>query len=443
MHLLGKVITWLIVLAALGGAFMGAYLVNDRVRLRKAAEAEQNKLDVPKRANNGIVKLGAKLAESHGIKDGPAQAISWQPRLTVYGRVVPNPQATIEVRAPFAGTLRTNDHMPWPWPGQWVKAGQMLGRMDIRIGPQERLDFQAKLNEARLKLRGAEEVLKVQEERVDRLQKLGTGEIVSRKELDEAKVQLIEARTTRMIAEGAVETWQGALNMIDQAREKPISTWSLPLTAPTDGEVTELVARPGMMLESGGLIARVVDFRRPLVRLDLPPDALRAHPPETVDLLAASMAAPTLASKAKLSEPLPVRAYLIGSAPQVDAASQYASYLYEVRPSSPPGESISNGQLGGASWRPGLFVKAQITVASSKSQDAIAVPRPAVLFHQGRALVYVRIGPGRYERREVHLLGDNGFNLVLADGVNAGEPVVFLQAQVLLSEEFRGDVDND
>ena len=48
-----------------------------------------------------------------------------------------------------------------------------------------------------------------------------------------------------------------------------------------------------------------------------------------------------------------------------------------------------------------------------------------------------------YERREVHVLGTDGGRAVLADGVAAGEPVVSRQAQVLLSEEFRGAVDND
>jgi hypothetical protein len=57
--------------------------------------------------------------------------------------------------------------------------------------------------------------------------------------------------------------------------------------------------------------------------------------------------------------------------------------------------------------------------------------------------VYVRIGPGRYERREVQILGREGDRWLLASGVTAGEPVVYQRAQVLLSEEFRGEADND
>ena len=38
------------------------------------------------------------------------------------------------------------------------------------------------------------------------------------------------------------------------------------------------LARPGVSVQAGGLILRVVDFRRPLVRLDVPPAVLRSDP---------------------------------------------------------------------------------------------------------------------------------------------------------------------
>jgi hypothetical protein len=80
----------------------------------------------------------------------------------------------------------------------------------------------------------------------------------------------------------------------------------------------------------------------------------------------------------------------------------------------------------------------------------VSVPVEAVLYHEGRALVYVRLKPGKYQRREVRLLGREGGHWVLArrqgqspTGVAPGEPVVSRQAQVLLSEEFRGEGDDD
>jgi multidrug efflux pump subunit AcrA (membrane-fusion protein) len=94
-------------------------------------------------------------------------------------------------------------------------------------------------------------------------------------------------------------------------------------------------------------------------------------------------------------------------------------------------------------WRPGLFVKAFVKVPGAAAETAVSVSPSALLYHDGRALVYVRIGPGRYERREVQVLGQEQGRWVLASGVETGEPVVCRRAQVLLSEEFRANADDD
>jgi multidrug efflux pump subunit AcrA (membrane-fusion protein) len=122
----------------------------------------------------------------------------------------------------------------------------------------------------------------------------------------------------------------------------------------------------------------------------------------------------------------------------VETGSQLAVYWYEV-------DSARTALA--ATWRPGLFVKAWLPIPEARPRAAVAVPPGALLYHQGRALVYVRLSPGRYQRREVQVLGREGERWVLADGgqdaVRAGERVVSQGAVLLLSEEFRGDQDND
>jgi hypothetical protein len=64
--------------------------------------------------------------------------------------------------------------------------------------------------------------------------------------------------------------------------------------------------------------------------------------------------------------------------------------------------------------------------------------------------VYVRVRPGAYKRREVRLLDRERDSWVLAPregsgltGLEPGEVVVRSGTQVLLSEEFRSDVEAD
>ncbi|HMF14927.1 MAG TPA: hypothetical protein VKE94_21575, partial [Gemmataceae bacterium] len=284
---------WPIAALVLVSLLAGAYTINDWMQRERAAEA----LDIaPQRSSNSIVKLGAELADSHGIKDEPAQPTIWYPQVTVYGRVVPNPQATVEIRSPFAGTLHADPEHAWPALGRELKHGQVFGRIDIRSSPQDRLDIQAKLAEARVKEAGADSILKVRQEQLDRLVKLGVESLV-RRDLDDAKVLVFEARTQVAAAKAAVELWQKALDVLERRGDQPASPWTEPLVAVADGEVTELAARPGATIEVGGLVARVVDFRRPLVRLELPPEAMAVGPPPShVDLFAVRSAAEPLGS---------------------------------------------------------------------------------------------------------------------------------------------------
>ena len=409
-----RLLTWLAGLAILAGLLLLARAVNEGMRQDRAAESDAS-APLPKRGERGVVKLGSRLAASHGLQDEPARAASWVPRLTVYGRVVPNPRATLEVRAPFAGILREGS-AAWPAVGQWLRSGQSLARLDIRVGPLERLDLQARRNEARRKELGAAESLKVHEERVERLKKLVSPEVVARRQLDDAALALAEARAQAAVARSAAELWEKALRALGHADPGGSAEWSELLTAPAGGEVTDAPARPGTAVEAGGLVVRLVDFRRPLIRLDLPPEALANGPLSQVDVQTDALSAP-------------VPAQLVGPAPQVDVVSQRDGYLYEAH-------------LLKRVWRPGRFVRAVWQRPGDKPQAAVAVPLSALLVHQGRSLLYVRIGPGRYERREVQILGRDGDRWVLSSGVSAGEPVVCRQAQVLLSEEFRGDADD-
>jgi len=233
-----------------------------------------------------------------------------------------------------------------------------------------------------------------------------------------------------------------------------VLSWSLPLTASTDGEVTEVGTHPDTSVEAGNLVLRLVDFRRCRVRLDLPPAVLTTGPPGELEVVALTPPAPAPAGAAPAGG---IAARLLGPASEVDPASQFARYWYEIdfRDHAAEGQLPAAGPelRDGVSWRPGLFVKSYLKAPQALAQSAVAVPADAVLFHQGRALVYVRIKPDQYQRREVRILGRQGDRCFLAPrdivfgdekvGVDAGELVVCEQAQLLLSEEFRSAVDND
>jgi hypothetical protein len=344
---------------------------------------------------------------------------------------------------PFAGVLRPAD-TAWPTPGQVVQPGAVLGRAAARVAPQDRLDLQSRLSEARSKAKAATEIVALRSEVASRLEKASTGVVVQH-DLDEAKVQLAEARAELATTTAAVDLWRQALEDLDGARGAG-GVWSRPLTAPAEVapgaqlEVTELGGRPGEAVEAGGLAFRLADVSRPLIRFDFPPEALKAGPPPlTVEATAKGGDAPSPAT-------------LVGPAAQVDGASQVVGYCYEVQAAaaSPTGDKEA-GRVLRSIWRPGLFVQTRLP-AAAEPEDAVSLPSGALLYHQGRTLVYVRREPDKYEKREVRVLGWQGDHCVLARhgaldpawlGVEPGEVVVSDQGQVLLATEFRQEGDND
>lgn len=355
-------------------------------------------------------------AKLRGIDAVSVIAIQWRPKLCVDGRVVPNPHASLEIRAPFAGNLRIDGADSKLRLGASVDPKDTLALLDARFTPTEGLDLKTKLVEAEARHKGAEEVVKIRQERLSRLDKLPVG-ILSQDDVDAASVQLSEARMQASIALTQWKIWKQAL---EAAGKKTVT---VPIQSPIAGEIAEIGVQPGAHVEAGQMLARIVDFRRVLLRLDFPHSALGAKPPTPILVQA-------------LDGPTAWRASLRGRAANVEPGLQKSSWFYEIMP-----DDHGNSPR----WQSGLFVRAVMDDSSRPSVPAITLPASALLVHQGRTLVYIETRPGRYERREIIVLGrDNGTVLVAAEGWLAGEDrVVISGAQVLLSEEFRSDVDED
>jgi len=402
--------TLAIVLVAAGGIGLFAYT---QFSTRKdSAATGVTRISMP----SGMgVKFTA--AKAYGIESGPIQRVSWHPKVFVDGRVLVNPHATLEVRAPFAGILSAGElfHIAAP-----VKVHDELALFEARFSPLEKLDLKAKSVEADERFKGAEKVLKIREARVHRLDLLPSGSI-SRGDLDLASIQLADAQMHTDIAQTQREIWNRALETVGK------KSFSVPIKAPITGEIAEIGAQPGANVEAGQLIVRLVDFDRALVRLDFPLARAGAIPPDWIDIETPS---PLLEPSARR------RARLLGPAPNVEVGLQKASYLYEIVPAKPS---------PAPSWRPGLYVKAVLDDPAEKPQPALAIPASALLLHLGQTWVYLPLESSRYERRKVEVRDRDGDTIyVSAEGWRSGENrVVIKHAQVLLSEEFRSDVDND
>jgi hypothetical protein len=433
-------IRWIITLTVLGVLLAGVYYA--RILVNGPVTAE--KVEAQKKLEGGRIKLGAKEAELNTqvekIKD-----IEWHPKVPVYGRVINNPDAITEMRAAWAGRLGSADGK-WPSLAAHVKGGEVLGFLEVRP-PQDRLDLVSKRNEARLKLEGARTIWAYQHDRVKRFESAPTS--FARSEMDAALVALADAQTQVAINEAAAKLWQDALAAFDQNGDLKQITWTLPLITPANGEITELGGRPGTTVEAGSLIAKIVDFRKTLIRVDIPLSTPTAPPP-TLTFSVPGAGPPGFDGPNNRPEPpepsLLLKGELIGAAAQVDQ-TQAAGYLYKVSEKSTAAkEAIPVGFL-----RPGLFVKAQLEI-QGKVVSGLSVPKSALVYHQGRALVYIEL-PSRdkageaqkarfFQRVEVSVLARDGNTWIVNGSLVEGDLVVIEGALYLLSAEFRTDSDD-
>src|SRR6185437_1055664 len=103
--------------------------------------------------------------------------------------------------------------------------------------------------------------------------------------------------------------------------------------------------RLGMSVETGSPILLLVDFLRPLVRLDIPPEILAlGGPPSQCRMQIAECRMQNALGK------------LAGPAPRVDPTAEVISYWYGMSLAAVPPRS---GGTTSALWRPGMEVTAE------------------------------------------------------------------------------------
>lgn len=167
------------------------------------------------------------------------------------------------------------------------------------------------------------------------------------------------------------------------------------------------------MVIDGGLITRLIERTEFLLQITLPPGV--------------SIEVPGTASVEVGGSSLRAEVRYISPATRADPRIQGLSYFYAA--------GANSGVL------PGMNVRAFL--ANGDPVDGVIVPPSAVVWWAGRAWVYRRTGANTFSRREIPTdmpaAMDAGF-VVPANLFQADRQVVTTGAQMLLSEEFRSQI---
>ena len=163
------------------------------------------------------------------------------------------------------------------------------------------------------------------------------------------------------------------------------------------------------LIDESPMIKSLIERQTFLLQITLPPGVVLSAPPATASIKVGDNRQPIT---------------FVSPATRIDPRIQGVSFFYTV--------AAASGVL------PGMNVLAFLP--SGKSLEGVAVPASAVVWWQGRAWIYRRTGASSFTRMAIATdmpAADGGY---IANNVAKEAEVVTQGAQLLLSEEFRAQI---
>ncbi len=309
----------------------------------------------------------------------PVARHSLAPTVTASGVVHPDPSDSAVVAAPVDGLVAWGDTPPVV--GTRVRAGQRLGTLVPAGAAEHWASLSADLATARIDRDVARSDLA-------RIERLGAGELVSPRRLDEARAAVSRA-DARVLAAGR------RLSALSTGE-----TGAVPIRAPADGLVVQVGAEHGTLAPAGAplvsvtseggveVVAQVTSRRLTNLR---PVASLEVSRPDVapVDLLAAGGALRTeqlVFDSNTLAAPLVARV--------------------------PASVGLTPGDL------------VELSVGVGTGEPLIAVPRSAVVEINGQDVVFVQRTGESFARRRVQLGPADATFVAVQSGLSEGDRVV-------------------
>jgi Cu(I)/Ag(I) efflux system membrane fusion protein/cobalt-zinc-cadmium efflux system membrane fusion protein len=224
-------------------------------------------------------------------------------------------------------------------------------------------------------------------------------------ELGESAQRLLAASRQRL------EYWDISPAQVDALEKTGHVKKDLTLTSPVNGIVIKRMVTQGQMVQAGAPLLEVVDLSTVWVEADI-------YEYELPWIKAGQQAAMTLT-------------YLPG-----ETFTGKVLYIYPMLSGTTRTAKVRLAFANpGSKLKPEMF--AQVVIKSPLAQAAVAIPTEAVLDSGEKQIVFIALGKGRFEPKEVKLgiEGEDGWRQVVS-GLKGGEEVV-TSAQFLLDSESR------
>jgi RND family efflux transporter MFP subunit len=347
------------------------------------------------------VKLTEKAEARLGITTRAVETTGTQGAIVAGGEVVAVPGQTALVAAPSAGTVLAPASGTSVQAGRSVKKGQEIMRFVLLPPDRDLIGVKEDLALRQTQFDAAKS-------KADRARELLAARAASKKDVEDAEVELARAAGALEAAKGRLSLFTGAAT--DEAAGQ-LSTLSL--ASPLDGVLTAVLVAPGQTVPPSTALFEVARqdplwVRVPVYVGDLP----------AIDRTAEAVIRPFGGGP----QPVLIGAKPVQGPPLSDASSASADLYYQI---GNPDGTFRIGQ------------KLSVSLATMGTETGLAVPVAAVLYDiYGGTWVYRRSSPQTYERVRVEISHIVGRLAVVRRGVREGDEVVIDGAAELFGTEF-------
>jgi multidrug efflux pump subunit AcrA (membrane-fusion protein) len=357
-----------------------------------------------------VIELDEETQSRIGLVAEVINPFELRPEIVAYGTVEENPRESFTLRAPYPGYITAGSENKWPTLGARVTSGTVLGSLEVRLTAVERVDVQSRRLEAQGEIDELEADLASARASFENKKKLNEeGKVVSDRAMEEAETKL-------RVDEARLVSARERKSLLDKfVTEKDDGIEAIPLVALTDGEVVQVLARPGEAVESGQALLRIARLNHLIARIEMP---IGTDP----NGLAESTRITAIGRDSRVFD-----ATLLGRAPMVGLQTRGLALLLDVTAAS---EELC----------PGAPVAAYFGLKGSPL-SGVLIPRGAMLRFAGSTRVYVQTAEERFEPRDIFPSSPTPDGWFVASGLSPGERVVVKAAQVLLSEELKAQIE--
>lgn len=360
-----------------------------------------------------ILTVNAETQTRIGLEVQTVQPMTLEPQVTAYGRLEQDPGQTFTLRTPISGFLRDAANHSWPGLGARLDAATIVGQVEPRLTPVELVDLRSRWMDAHAEVDEINAELDAARASLEHKSRLNLeSRLVADRVVEEARARFA----------GGEARLQAARQKVDMLGQLLTGSASAPalfsLEVAAGGEVVDVLARPGEVVEPGQPLLTVARYDTLIARVSLPMGQ-RVDPPfEPSGIVLQG------------GDDAVILAQPVGEASKNDPLTNGQTLLYRMTPS------------GSQRYRPGTAVTAFIPVSAMKL-TGVAIPRSAVLRYGAKTWVYIKTDDDHFERRDVPLHTPTTEGWFAIGSVTADEAVVVSGAQLLLSEELKAEIESE